>query len=211
VNELGAFLAQAVVLSLSGSLAPGPVTAATLLAGTRRQHAGFLLAVGHGIVELPLMAVIMLIAGAGDVLRSQAFRTVVGAIGGLALLAMAAMMLVGTFRARAGVPRARAPIVLPAAPVWSGLLLTITSPYFLVWWATVGLALSTRAAELGAAALGLFAIVHWTCDAVWLEILSLASHRGSRVMGPRGETIIAVGCAIAMAVFGGWFLLDAIR
>lgn len=44
------FGAEAAGISLSGVMAPGVITAATLAAGTRNPHAGALVAVGHGIV-----------------------------------------------------------------------------------------------------------------------------------------------------------------
>jgi threonine/homoserine/homoserine lactone efflux protein len=203
--ETLSFLAQVLVLSLSGSMAPGPVTAATLQAGARRQHAGFWLAVGHGVVEFPLIAVIVLVTGAGDLLQSQAFRQTVGVLGGLSLVGMAALMLAG-LRPRPG----DAKPVRTAGPVVSGIVLTITSPYFLVWWATVGMAMATRASELGIVALVLFAAMHWVSDAAWLEILSLASYRGAKVFGPRSQVVVTVVCAAAMAVFGVIFLRDAI-
>ena len=53
MNELVTFLASASVISLSGVLAPGALTAATIAAGARRRWAGTMVAVGHGIVELP--------------------------------------------------------------------------------------------------------------------------------------------------------------
>ena len=53
------FLLTATAISLSGVLAPGPMTAATLAAGTRSRHAGAIIALGHGVVEFPLMLVII--------------------------------------------------------------------------------------------------------------------------------------------------------
>ena len=55
-----AFLLQAVLISLSGVMAPGPLSAAIVGQGRRSPHAGALVALGHGIVEFPLMAVILI-------------------------------------------------------------------------------------------------------------------------------------------------------
>lgn len=57
------FLVTTVAISLSGVMAPGPITAATLAAGTRSRHAGVLVALGHLVIELPL--VLLLVAGIG--------------------------------------------------------------------------------------------------------------------------------------------------
>ena len=60
------FLLKPVVVSLSGVMAPGPVTAATFVAGSRRRHAGLWIALGHAVVEVPLM--LLLAAGMGEFL-----------------------------------------------------------------------------------------------------------------------------------------------
>ena len=54
------FLAQVLVISCSGAMQPGPVTATAIAMGARSRYAGSLLAVGHGIIEFPLMVVIIL-------------------------------------------------------------------------------------------------------------------------------------------------------
>lgn len=52
---LPAFLLEASLISLSGVMAPGPLTTVTVGKGSRSPHAGGLVAIGHGIVEFPLM------------------------------------------------------------------------------------------------------------------------------------------------------------
>ena len=198
------FLLQAAAVSLSGVLAPGPVTAATLAAGARSRHAGAWIAVGHGIVEFPLMLLIM--AGVGPVLKAPRFRIGVGIAGGAVLLLMAGMVLAG-LRRRTD----QADPVKVVNPVWTGVVLTGGNPYFLLWWATVGLALATKAIGLGALAFGLFAVIHWLCDLIWLEVLSLASNKGVTLLGPRAQRVILVVCAAAMALFGALFIGGAIR
>ena len=68
MNETILFLFQAMIISLSGVMAPGPITAATIAAGTKSRHSGALIAVGHGIVEFPLMFLIL--AGIGIIFES---------------------------------------------------------------------------------------------------------------------------------------------
>ena len=203
---IASFLVQAVLLSMSGVMAPGPVTAATLAGGARRAGAGSWIAVGHAVVEFPLMGLILL--GVGAWLSKPAFQKGIGLAGGVVLLVMAAMMLRDL--------RRPAPAQAPASrdargnPLWIGVVLTGGNPYFLLWWATVGLKLSTQAADLGVLAFALFAVMHWTCDLLWLTALSLASHKGIAILGPRAQRAVTVICALAMAVFGVKFLADAV-
>jgi threonine/homoserine/homoserine lactone efflux protein len=85
--ELILFLAKVVGISLSGVMAPGPVTAAAIAMGARNRFAGALMAIGHGIVEFPLM--ILIILGMDTILRSTTTKIVIGFAGGAFLLFMA--------------------------------------------------------------------------------------------------------------------------
>ena len=211
-SGVGAFIVQTLLISMSGVLAPGPVTAATLAAGARRPTAGAWIAVGHGLVEFPLMALIL--AGAGAWLRLPRFQAGVGLAGGIALIVMACLMLHGLWRSARRPPGGGGPAADPTGrrlgPVWTGVVLTAGNPYFLVWWATVGLALATKAAGLGVLGFALFAVVHWCCDLLWLAALALASHRGVVLLGPRAQQVVTLVCAAAMGVFGVMFLAGAL-
>ena len=94
-------------------------------------------------------------------------------------------------------------------PIWTGVALTGANPYFLVWWATVGLALASRAAELGMIAFALFAVVHWLCDLGWLEVLSFVGFKGSQAFGHRSQQVISMSCAVVLLGFGVKFIYDA--
>ena len=202
MTELIAFLAQAVFISLSGVMAPGPLTAATLATGSGRKHAGILISVGHGIVEFPLMVLIM--GGLAAVVQREGFRVGVGLAGGVMLLAMGAGML----RKPSG---GDGPVARQGnrGLVLTGILLSLGNPYFLLWWATVGLALATQAVRLGVLAFGLFAVIHWLCDLIWLEALSLGAFKGSRLLGGRTGRVITCICAAALLAFGAVFIVRA--
>ena len=94
-------------------------------------------------------------------------------------------------------------------PLWIGVVLSGANPYFLLWWATVGLTLTGRAMEFGVMVLILFALVHWLCDLGWLEVLSFAGFKGS-AFGRRSQTVISVICAAMLLGFGVKFVFDAV-
>ena len=192
------------VLSLSGALSPGPVTAAAIATGQRSRHAGALLAVGHGLLEFPLMILIML--GMGRLLKLACTQIAIGLAGGAVLLLMAIQMLISSMKP-ADINAQNRPA--KDKPIFTGFILSAGNPYFLLWWATVGLALATTAREFGIWAFGLFAIVHWLCDFAWLEALSLASFKGSSLLGPRSQKIVLLTCSLAMFFFSLFFIYKA--
>jgi len=197
-----AFLLSTVAISLSGVMAPGPITAATLAAGARSRHAGALVALGHAVIEMPL--ILLLSAGIGSFLESSTARAGIGLAGGAVLLVMGVQLLLSVRN-----PTADQEVSVQRHPLVIGVVLTAANPYFLVWWATVGLALATRAMTFGAPMLGLFAIVHWLCDLGWLEVLSVAGFKGSEAFGSRVQTVVSAVCGLVLLGFGAKFLYDA--
>jgi len=196
------FLFQVVVISLSGVMMPGPITAAAVAMGAQSQYAGALLAVGHGIIEFPLMVLIML--GAGRILKLDKTKIVIGLVGGAFLLIMAVQMLITLHVASE--PQTG---VISSRPILAGFMLSAGNPYFLLWWATVGLRLATDARRLGMLAFALFAIVHWLCDLGWFQILSWTSFKGTGLLGSRSQLILLIICSVALLVFGVLFIYKA--
>ena len=200
--DLVFFLFKVFVISLSGVMAPGPVTAATIAMGARRRYAGTFIAVGHGMFEFPLMFLIML--GLGKLLRLTGTQIVIGLVGGALLLVMAIQMLISsnTVQNRQGRHS-------KSKPILAGIVLSAGNPYFLLWWATVGLTYASRASQMGILVFVLFAVVHWLCDVVWLQILSWASFKGSKFLGQRGQRIVLLVCSAALLIFGLLFICNA--
>ncbi len=196
------FLVQVFLISLSGVMAPGPVTAAAIGMGARSRYAGMLLAIGHGIVEFPLMVLIVL--GMGRILKLPTAQIVIGLAGGAFLLMMAIGMLKSLRSAEIQETK-----IAKSAPMLAGIILSAGNPYFLFWWATVGLALATTATGMGIWAFALFAVVHWLCDFIWLSALSWASFKGTGLFGPRSQRFVLMICAVALFFFGLFFIYKA--
>lgn len=196
------FLAQVVGISLSGVMAPGPITAATIAMGARNRFAGALMAVGHGIVEFPLIILITL--GMDTILKSSTTKIVIGFAGGAFLLIMAMQMLRDLKSTEDQEVK-----VTKSGPIVAGIVLSGGSPFFLFWWASVGLNLAITATRFGVWAFALFAIVHWLCDFIWFSVLSWASFKGSVLLGPRRQKKILMICSLALFGFGLFFIYHA--
>ncbi|MBL7172183.1 MAG: LysE family transporter [Desulfobacteraceae bacterium] len=196
------FLLSVVVISMSGVLMPGPIMAFTVAQGSRKPFAGSLVAIGHGVVELPLIALIYL--GVGVLFQMAAVKVAIGILGGGVLLWMAIEMLRNYRRAEiSGQGRDLNSFV-------AGILLTAGNPYFLIWWATVGATLILRSIEFGVAGLVLMTVIHWSCDLVWFQSLSWLSFQGGRFFGKKLQMAIFIMCGLAMLYFGLYFIADAV-
>ena len=203
MNTLTAFLLKTIVISLSGVMAPGAVTAAAIAHGTQKRWSGTQMAIGHGIVEIPLIFLLML--GLHLVFENPHVKTAIGIIGGAFLLWMAYGMLKDIRH-----PDFKPASMITAGPVKTGIILSATNPYFLFWWATVGLNLALDAKDLGIFTLALFALVHWSCDLVWLTTLTLSAYHGTNLLSVKNQKWILGICALALGGFGIHFLFDAV-
>lgn len=197
-GSLIVLLATVTAISLTGVIAPGPVTAITVSMGMKRKDAGLLIAVGHGIVEMPMIAIVWL--GLAAFMTSPWARVVVGIAGGLVLVWMG----IGMFRATPQPVGEQREITRGC--VLAGVTTTIANPYWLVWWATVGAALVASAGTWGLVGIALFALTHWLCDLGWLSFLSWGVFSSRRFLTPTAHRVMFAVCGVVLTGFGIYFL-----
>jgi len=198
--SFGLFLLSAAGISLSGVMMPGPLTAATIAKGYREQNAGVFIALGHAVIELPLMALIYF--GLAPFFASPGVKMVVGLAGGLLLIFMGLMVLRG-FR-----KNMMETADLPSNSLVTGIMLTGANPYFFLWWATIGIALVVTAAQFGIWGLIIFAVVHWSCDLAWEEVVSVSVFRTKHLWTQTVQRVVFGVCAAALIGFGVWFCVS---
>lgn len=200
-SSLGLFLLSAAGISLSGVMMPGPLTAATIAKGYQEQKAGIFIALGHAVVELPLIALIYF--GFSHFFMSSQVKSVVGLAGGSMLILMGLMVLrnIGKTQTEA--------VALPYSALVTGIVLTGANPYFFLWWATIGMALVVTASSFGVFGLLVFAVVHWSCDLVWLQLISTSVFRTKHLWSEKVQRLVFGVCAVALMGFGVWFCVSA--
>lgn len=193
------FFGIAVIISLSGVMTPGPVFAATIAKGYKDEKAGIKIALGHGLVEFPLMALIVL--SLGYVFEDSRVKLGIGVIGGILLIFLGLMMI----RSRKSTADGPADHV-PYNSFITGALTTSANPYFFFWWATVGALLISNAEVFGPIVIVVFAVVHWSCDLAWYSFTSYAVFRTKHLWTPLVHEIVFFACGALMVVFGVWFI-----
>jgi threonine/homoserine/homoserine lactone efflux protein len=199
--SFGLFLLSAIGISLSGVIAPGPLTAATITKGYNDKYAGTFIALGHAIVELPLMALIYF--GFAHFLASPEVKRIIGVIGGLLLIFMGAMLFRTMNKAIS-----EAGSDLPSTSFTTGIILTGANPYFLLWWATIGIALVYGAAEFGVYGLIIFVVVHWLCDLSWEQLVSFTVFKTRNLWTPKVQKVVFGICSLVLIGFGIWFCVS---
>ncbi len=181
---------------------PGPIFAVTVAKGQRDRRAGALIALGHGLIEIPLILLISL--GFARFLTSGPPRIIIGFAGG----AMLILMGIQLYRGRK-TPSSDAQDS-PYSSFLAGVIATGSNPYFFLWWATIGTGLILTASGFGLMGLLLFWMIHWFCDLVWSLFVSEATYRTRYFLSPRVHEILFSLCSAALIVFGLRFILSVV-
>ena len=195
--EIIFFLLMVGFISLSGVLMPGPVFAAAVVKGVESKHAGAWIALGHLIVEIPLILVIA--AGFYFIFTHQWVQIGIGMVGGALLFYMGIRMI--QIRGEVDVVEK----AFPTHPVVAGMLTTAANPYFILWWATVGSVLIIQAIEFSIIGIVLFIIVHESCDLGWDYFVSYSVNRSTSFWKGRTHEYVFIICGAIMIVFGIYF------
>jgi len=200
--SFGLFLLSAIGISLSGVMAPGPLTVAVITKGYNDKYAGAYIGLGHGIIELPIMALVYF--GYSNFLASPGIKQIIGLAGGIFLLFMG-FMLFRNMNKTIG----KAADNLPYSSLTTGIVLTGANPYFFLWWATIGFMLIFGAAEFGLMGLVVFAIVHVTTDLIWDQLISFTVFKTRHLWTQKVQKTIFGICSLVLVGFGIWFCVSA--
>jgi threonine/homoserine/homoserine lactone efflux protein len=209
VMDIPALFSFSFLLGLTGAMSPGPfLTTAITQTAKRGPFAGPLLMLGHGALELIL--VVLIVAGLGDLLDNRLFFAFVSFLGGPILIYMGVSALRGlkryTLSGGAG------PKAAELHPILSGIVLSVTNPYWFIWWVSVATGYVMFAKALGGLQ-GLIAFYtgHISADFAWFGFVSFSAHFGGRFLKPAVMKVILVACNVFLVLFGLYFVANGFR
>ena len=205
-------------LSLTGALAPGPLTAAVVMQSSKhgRLH-GILPMVGHAIVELGIIATIILSVQALT-LTPLTIDLLVG-FGGIIIILFGFLAL-RDYRYREVIQeeeensKATTSSVIEATA--HGAAVSIFSPYFLIWWFGVGLAnvtmlVGTLQIGVGTVFLAgvLIYVTHVSTDFLYGAVLTLGTDAASKKAKIGDINWVSVFIGVVQIGLGMWFVIIA--
>jgi len=196
-------LLSVIIISFSGVMAPGPMFAMTLAKSYRTPWAGAQIALGHAVIEVPL--ILLIYFGFAQFFENSTVKLVLSIVGG----AMIIWLGIGMFRAR--VEMVQGGKDLPYNAFVAGILTSGLNPFFLLWWATIGSMLIMRFLDFSTTGLIVFIIVHWLCDLVWLSFVSIMVYRTRSLWGRKIQQGLFIACSLLLVGFGAWFLISGIQ
>jgi threonine/homoserine/homoserine lactone efflux protein len=163
---------------------------------------------GHGVLEILLVAAILL--GLGKLLVLAPVIGTLGLVGGGVLFWMAW----GMFRSVKGLTLGA--VTAPGGrrrqhPVLVGLLTTLSNPYWIIWWVTIGLSYIALSMRLGAVGLVSFYLGHILSDLAWFGSVSLTVAMGRRLLTDLAYRGLVTACAVLLLGFGLYFGYAGVR
>lgn len=200
------------VVALTGALSPGPLLTYTITKTLEREEGGRLVGLyvclGHALLEGGLL--VLLLVGLSYLLQLEAVVVVIGIVGGIILLAFAGLYWNDVFRKRITLEIATRGSTTQQTrnTVLGGILVSMSNPYWWIWWATIGLnLLVTNLVDVSTASgIVAFFLGHELGDVAWYLLISVLVTAGKTRINDKLYRGILAGCALFMAGLGQYFI-----
>ncbi|NLI90935.1 MAG: LysE family transporter [Peptococcaceae bacterium] len=146
---------SSLALAFSGAMMPGSMLTYTIRQSLNAgPHSGFIVTGGHAILEIILIALIFM--GFDIILQSNAAQIGIGIIGGLLLIYMGLDMILSSIKKKVKIELESSNSDTKNM-FYSGIVISAANPYFILWWAVIGLGLLLQAYKSFGTA-GVFAV-----------------------------------------------------
>ena len=87
----------------------------------------------------------------------------------------------------------------------SGILMSVANPYWIIWWATIGLGYILYSWRFGFWGIAFFFVGHILADLVWYSLVAAAVAGGRHFLTNRLYRGLIAVCAVFLIVFAGYF------
>lgn len=184
-------------IALSGALMPGPLLTAVIAESTRHGFkSGPFISLGHALLEAIMVGFI--IFGFTHFIHNPAVILTISLVGSLILLYFGISMLFSIRRLSVDFKNNRQK---SSSLILLGITMSISNPYWTIWWLTIGLGLVLGAQKQGFLAIGLFFLGHILADFGWYSIVSFVVSKGRKFISLKVYKIIISVCGLILIGF----------
>ena len=181
---------------------PGPLLTVTISESSRRGFiTGPLLIAGHALLELVL--VVALLIGLAPFFQMPTVFVVTALTGAMILFWMAFNMFRSlpslTISWEEDKTKGNHPIV-------SGIIMSIANPYWIIWWATIGLGYILYSWQFGFWGITFFFAGHTLADLAWYTLVAAAVAGGRHFLTDRLYRSLIAVCAVFLVLFACYFI-----
>ncbi len=214
--ELAAALAlggQAFLVGLSGAMSPGPYLTVTIARTMQKGPlSAALMLVGHAALEAVL--ILGFAFGLQRVLARPSVLAALALLGGAVLLWTAYGLVSGAARGTIAADLEQAEDAgmsgHPLGAVAQGAVVSLSNPYWTLWWATIGVKLAADGIAIGPLGVLAFFIGHELADVSWYGIVISFVHRGKALLTPLVYRVIIGVLGAFLAFLGVRFLAEGV-
>lgn len=201
------------VTGLSGALMPGPVLAVTISAVAQIGFiASVLIILGHSILEL--LMVLSLALGLKNFLRNRYVTSVIGVVGGIVMLWFSYGMLKEAYLGISA-PQTMASNhqynFTHISLIGKGILTSLSNPYWLIWWATIGATYMLVSLEKSVIGISTFYIGHISSDFATYCSIAGALVLGKQIFSDKVYTVLIIVCGFFLIYMGGFFFYTGVK
>ena len=219
-------------MGLTGALQPGPLQTFTVISTIKNKTkkawlTGAVVVLGHAILEISL--VLALLLGLSTLLSNIVLIKIVGTIGGALLIYFG----LSTFQQmKKGIDLDFEKMSLESNdpnsinkrfneehkkfsfykmhPITGGILISLSNPYWMMWWVFVGLGVMINYSISLANPLGVVAFFfgHISADFVWYLFISILISLGSKSLNIKIYGFVMLICGIFMVGFGIYLIIS---
>ncbi len=207
---LAKLLAGTFLITLSGAMMPGPLLTVAITETVRRGRAhALLLLVGHALVELvPVTAFVL---GIHALLARPEVIQSIGLLGGAFLLWMGFSILRAVVLKHVSLDLHDTGAALRYGAVVQGAVVSLSNPYFTLWWVTIGAALIADALKLGIIGLVVFYVAHELSDLAWYALVTSAVAGGRRFISDGIYRGVLGACGAFLVLLALTYLVPSAR
>ncbi|AZR72024.1 lysine transporter LysE [Anoxybacter fermentans] len=201
---------SAFIIGLSGAMMPGPLLTYVINSSLRRGFiAGPLLVFGHALLELTL--VILMILGLSKLFANSTFTAVVGIIGGSVLFWMGYGMIKAAIKKEISIEDASPKEGKVSGLILPGAIVSASNPYWILWWATVGMTYLANASKQGIMGVSAFYFGHIFSDLIWYSFVAWIVAFGRKVLNDKMYRGLVAVFGVVLIYFAATFIIDGFR
>jgi threonine/homoserine/homoserine lactone efflux protein len=209
--DLGSIFSTAFVVALSGAMLPGPMLTVAISEVSKQGFwAGPRIVFGHAIIELLLVG--SLVLGLSRLIQQPAVTGTIGLLGGAMLVWMGWGTCRDALRQQVSFSSEQDAVTAQSnfSPLQAGIITTVSNPFWLIWWATVGAGYVVIAMVNGAVGVAVFFTGHIFGDLAWFSLVSFGVYSGRNMISDTVYQGVLTLCGLFLIGLGGYFLYSGL-
>ena len=208
---MAAIFFKSLLVGYSGAVMPGSLLTYVINQSLKKgMKTGYLAIIGHAILEILLITLIFL--GLNKIFTSTITSIVISFLGGILLLFFGISGIIEIFKKGMEIKiNQQESMLSDSRVILDGILLSGSNPYFVIWWATIGIVLLYEAYNLfGYLGVVVFTVGHLLADLSWYVFVSGMIAKSKGFLPQKSYKIIAFVLSLALVGFGAKYLVNGV-